>query len=171
MLYAVLLQEREAGLLMATLAADVLVTAAVCRALARILSAENLQQARPKTWLPMSLLTLAILLLGVAPRFLLSHVALERLTTPGLSVWGLGFLLALPWLVGGWLARTPRLFESQADLVHRIVNLDWLYAVLDWVGKRAAAAVGWLGQVGEGEGWFGWSLVFLALALTLLAFR
>lgn len=169
MLYAALLQEREAGLLVVTLAADVLLTAAVWRALAQLLAADD-ARARLRAWLPMGLLALAILLLGVAPRALLSHVALERLATPGLSVWGLGFLLVLPWLVGGWLARTSHLFEAQADLVHRVVHLDWLYVVLGWFGKGLAAAVGWLGRVGEGEGWFGWSLIFLALALAFLAF-
>jgi hypothetical protein len=171
MLYAILLQEREAWLLIAALAADVLVTAAVWTALEKIWTEENLQRPKPTTWLPMGLLALAILVLGVAPGALLSHVALERLTASGLSVWGLGFLLVLPWLVGGWLARTARQIQPQTDLVYRIVNLDWLYAVLGWVGKRVSAAVGWLGLVGEGEGWFGWSLIFLALALTFLAFR
>ncbi len=170
MLYAALLQGREAGLLMVTLLADVLVTAAVWTALAKILTAESYWQPRPKAWLPMGLLALAILLLGVAPGILLSHVDLDRLTTPGVSVWGLGFILVLPWLVGGWVARATRQVQPQADLVHRIVHLDWLYAVLGWVGNRVSGAIGWLGQVGEGEGWFGWSLIFLALALTLLVF-
>jgi hypothetical protein len=39
---------------------------------------------------------------------------------------------------------------------------------LAWVGKRLEGLVFWLGQVGEGGGWWGWALIILALGAIFL---
>jgi hypothetical protein len=89
----------------------------------------------------------------------------------GVSRWGLGLLYVLPWLVGAWLSRASRSVGSLVARIRREVGLDRWFGGLAQVGQRAVTAVYWLGSVGEGEGWWGWALIILALAALFLAGR
>jgi len=86
----------------------------------------------------------------------------------GISAWGMGLLYIVPWLVGIWLASLGLRWRRIAPLVQSIVGLDWLYRALGRLGSVVEGAGYWLGQVGEGEGWWGWALVILALAAIFL---
>jgi len=86
----------------------------------------------------------------------------------GVSAWGMGLLYILPWLVGIWLASVGLRWRRLAPLVQSIVELDWLYRALSRLGNIVEGAGYWLGQVGEGEGWWGWALIVLVLAAIFL---
>jgi len=87
------------------------------------------------------------------------------------SAWGMGLLYILPWLVGIWLASLAARWRRVAPLVQSVVELDWLYRVLGKIGRYLEGAGYWLGQVGEGEGWWGWALIILALGAIFLSGR
>ena len=71
----------------------------------------------------------------------------------------------------GWLARASRHAARHGDSARRLVELDWLYAAAGWLGRQILALVGWLGLVGEGDGWWGWALIILALGGMVFALR
>jgi hypothetical protein len=114
-------------------------------------------------------LAAAILILGVAPGVLAGGLGLSAAETLGVSVWGLGLLYVLPWLLGTWLARFSVKVAHYAEPVGRIVSLDWFFRAGAWVSLRLVGGIHWLGQVGEGEGWWGWALIILALGALLLS--
>jgi hypothetical protein len=83
----------------------------------------------------------------------------------------LGLVFILPWLVGSWLVYVQRRLDDYLDALRRFLELGWLYRALDWLGQRVGSAVYWLGMVGEGEGWWGWALIVLALSAMFLTLR
>ena len=112
-----------------------------------------------------------LILLGIAPGSVAGALDLEPANVPEVSVWGLGLVYVLPWLLGSWLAHTGSQLERYFEHVRQIVSLNWLYRLLDWIGQRLAGASYWLSRVGEGEGWWGWALIILALGAMFLTTR
>jgi hypothetical protein len=112
-------------------------------------------------------LTVSIVLLGLAPGILSSGLDLRTVETEGVSAWGLGLLYLLPWLGGAWLGRFRGLQQRHLERIWDAANLNWFYRGAGWVGQRLVDTVHWLGQVGEGDGWWGWALIILALGVTL----
>ena len=119
--------------------------------------------------LAMLILIVSLFVLGIAPGILSDDLGLKEAEPSGVSVWGLGLVYALPWLLGAWLGRMRGSLGRALDHVHDAVNLDWLVRAAGWAGQRLAGAVHWLGVVGEGDGWWGWVLIILALGVLLLA--
>jgi hypothetical protein len=154
-------------LLIGALLADSFLIAGLVAALLADLSWTGGRRPSPVAFVAMLALVVPLLVLGIMPGVL----NLEFVALPDVSVWGLGFLYVLPWLVGIWLARAGIRLANYWESVYRLVNLDWLYRALAWLGKLLVGAVHWIGQVGEGEGWFGWVLVLLALGIMLLVIR
>ena len=54
------------------------------------------------------------------------------------------------------------------DMARRLLSLDWFYRAASTVGRWLAGAAYWLSQVGEGEGWWGWALIILAVGAVLV---
>jgi hypothetical protein len=169
--YASLLHRREATFLLITLIADSLLTAGLWIAIGNIWKRTIAHQPSATSLLSIVVLSILIVLLGIAPNGLVESVGGNRVAAPEVSVWGLGLIFMLPWLVGGWLARIGSRLENYAGLARSIVDLGWLYGGASWLARHLAGAVGWLGQVGEGEGWWGWALIILALGAMLLNIR
>jgi hypothetical protein len=153
---------------------------------------------RPSALLAVIVLVISILVLGLAPGMLNvdqpgpRSVGLKAADTSGVSAWGLGLLYVLPWLVGAWLARLRRLWagevlkpvaaDGQTTVVHgregralgrigAVINLDWFYRAASWLARGLEGALHWLGQVGEGDGWWGWALIILAVGAILFTAR
>jgi len=169
--YATLLHQRQSALLLVTLLADTLLTAALWLALAETLDRSAARRPGLGGLGSTAVLALLVIVLGVAPNSLIQQVGLNPLTPPDVSVWGLGLIFVLPWLLAGWLARVSSHLEGYALVARQVVDLNWLYAAGSWAGRQVMAAVGWLGQVGEGEGWWGWALIILALGSMALILR
>ncbi len=168
--YAAWLRKGDATLLI-ILAADTFLTAGLWIA-ARAIWAQT-REHRPglAPQLAMLALIFPLLILGIAPGILGEGLWLKAIDTPDVSRWGLGLLYVLPWLLGVWLARTRSSMSDHLASVRVVVNLDWLYRGAGWVGRRLESAGYWLGQVGEGDGWWGWVLIILALGVILLQAR
>lgn len=169
--YAKLLRDGEATLLIVTLIADTVLVSGLWIALGVNLRHSTQRRIPPSAFISMLLLAVTLIVLGVASNAVLANVGLQRLAPAKVSVWGLGFIYLVPWLVGGWLARIGTGWQTYSDLGRRILGLDWLYSSANWVGQRLLSAVGWFGQIGEGEGWWGWTLIILALGAILLILR
>jgi hypothetical protein len=167
--YASLLGEGKAALLLVAVAADALLVAGLWTVARAALKEAGRQRPRLTALLPMLALALSILVLGLAPGVLAGGLSLSATEVPGVSVWGVGFLYVLPWLLGTWLARFSANVAQYVAPLGRIVRLDWFYRAATWVGLRLMGAIFWLGQVGEGEGWWGWALIMLALGAMLLS--
>ena len=119
-------------------------------------------------------LVLALVMWGVAPGRLSTTVGLSPVRSPGVSVWGIGLLYILPWLVGTWLAYAGARRPAYVDRLRHIARrcpVDRLYRAAAWAGARLAGALHWLGQVGEGGGWWGWALIVLAVGVLLAVAR
>jgi hypothetical protein len=170
-LYATLLEDQKTTLLFITLAADTLLAAGLWVALGTIL--KQARDRRPSLAASLAMLPLAILTLATASAShnLVDKFGFKPTNLPDVSVWGLGLVFALPWLLGGWLARVKTRLERYLGLLQRAVDLDWLYDAASQFGRRLAGIVYWLGQVGEGEGWWGWALIVLALGVLFLTAR
>jgi hypothetical protein len=169
--YATLLERGNAAVLLAILLADTLLAAGLWTALRLALKQAAEYRLTPTAFLSLLVLGLLLIVLGIAPGSLTGALELSPITVPEVSVWGLGLVYVLPWLLGIWLARTGSQLERYFEYVRQIVSLDWLYRTVDWIGQRLAAAVYWLGRVGEGEGWWGWALIILALGAIFLNTR
>ena len=168
-LYAHLLHTVSAPYLLVLLAADTLLVAGLPLAIATLWK----KQSRPGAASSLALLALAfpLVLLGIAPGVVERSVGLSSGPLPAVSVWGLGLVVILPWLVGVWLARYGDRAGRILTPLSSVVNLDWFYRAADWVGKRLMGVPYWLGLVGEGDGWWGWALAILALGVAFLAVR
>lgn len=171
LLYADLLSAGRIALLLTTLVADALLAAGLwLTILATLAPAE---EHRPRLGALLSLIALAIplVVLGATPRLVAGRLSLDPGNLPGVSVWGLGLICVLPWLLGAWLARLSGRLAEYMGVVQQAASLDWLFAGAAWLGQRITDAVYWLSRVGEGEGWWGWALIILALGAILLAVR
>ena len=87
------------------------------------------------------------------------------------SVWGLGLIYVLPWLVGSWLARVTGPTKRLLAPVLRLTSLDRVFRATARAGQWLVDAVYWVGSVGEGEGWWAWALIILAVGTLFLAAR
>ena len=149
------------------LVADTLLVAGLGAALAAIWEQSSEHRPRPVALVAMIALTISIVLLGLAPGILSAGLELKAVESAGVSAWGLGFLYFLPWLLGIWLARFRGLQQRHLVRIWDAVSLDWFYRGAAWVGQRLVDIFHWLSQVGEGEGWWGWALIILALGVIL----
>jgi hypothetical protein len=149
------------------LVADTLLTASLCLMLGDILRPQGNRRSTPAAGMAMVAVAIPIIVLGITPQVL----DLEPASIAGIPALGVGLLYALPWLVGVLLAYAGINMGNYADFVGRIFTLDWLYRAVDWMADRVGSAAYWLGQVGEGEGWWGWALIILALGTMLLTIR
>jgi len=169
--YAALLQQGRSALLIAVLLADALLSAALWLALAATLNQSTQHRLGAGRLVATIGLAAFIVALGLAPNLLSTSLAAAPWETPPVSVWGLGLVFVLPWLLGGWLARIGRHVQRYAASAQGILELNWLYAAAGWLGRQIVALVGWLGLVGEGDGWWGWALIVLALGGMVLTLR
>jgi hypothetical protein len=170
-LYATLLDRGEAMLLIAVLAADTFLAAGLWTALRIIWTQAEAHRIRPTPFLAMAALAGSTIALGVAPGSLVDDLGLVGSRAVNVSAWGLGLIFVLPWLLGAWLARFGMQIQSHLQSVGDVMHLDWLARGAAWTGQRLVGAVHWLGQVGEGAGWWGWALIVLALGAILLTAR
>jgi hypothetical protein len=169
--YAALLDRGDAAVLLAMLLADIFLAAGLWAALRLALKEATERRLTPTAFLSLLILGVSLIVLGIAPGSLTGALDLNRANMPEVSVWGLGLVYVLPWLLGSWLAHTGSQLERYFEHVRQIVSLNWLYRTVDWIGQRLAGAIYWLGRVGEGEGWWGWALIILALGAMFLTTR
>jgi hypothetical protein len=169
--YAALLDLGRAPLLLAALTGDLLLAAALWTYVRRAVR----RQADRRFKLPamVSMLALAVLLvaLGISRGIVTEGWGLLPSKTPTVSVWGLGLVYVLPWLLGIWLARSGSGLGRYLHPVRRALRLDWLASGAVWFAERVIGAFYWLGRVGEGAGWWGWALIILALGAVFLTAR
>jgi hypothetical protein len=165
--YGNLLGEGQSITLLGAVLADSFLIAGLIAALTVDLNRVGGRRPSPAAFVGMLALVVPLVVLGVAPGVL----DVEPIAPPDVSVWGLGFLYLLPWLVGAWLARVGIRLAEHGKHIYGIINLDWLYRASAWLGRKFLGALHWVGQVGEGEGWFGWVLVILAVGIVLLIVR
>lgn len=168
--YAVGLKRGDITLVI-MLAADTFLAAGLWIAMVTIFRQARNQRVRGTALLAMLTLIVLVVVLGIAPGILSDDLGLKAAGDSGVSVWGLGLVYVLPWLLGAWLGRMRRPLGRYLARVHAAVNLDWLYRAAGWAGERLAGVIRWLGVVGEGDGWWGWVLITLALGIFLLAAR
>jgi hypothetical protein len=172
-LYATLLDDGKAMLLMGALIADVFLCAGLWSLLSIALKGGRTRRLQiAPTFVMMALAALSIAL-GLAPTRLVGSLGLgtARANKPlGASVWGVGIIFVLPWLLGSWVARTSTGLVGGRHLrsVRNLVSLAWLFRAASWSAQRLANLVHWLGQLGEGEGWWGWALIVLVLGTMYL---
>jgi hypothetical protein len=170
-LYASLLDGSKATLMIVILAADSLLAAGLLAALDTMWMQAKERRIKPAALLSMTTLAIVTIAVGAAPDSLVGSLDLTPSEAPEVSRWGLGLIYLLPWLLGAWLARAGNQIQRYLDMAAKIANLDWFYRAAGWAGQRLVAIVYWLGRVGEGEGWWGWALIIVALAAILLARR
>jgi hypothetical protein len=168
--YAAWLKRGDPSLLL-MLAADTLLVAGLWPALIASWEQSSDSRPRPAALLAMLGLTISTVLLGLAPGILSSGLNLKAVETAGVSAWGLGLLYVLPWLLGVWLARFKGLRSRHLERIWDAVSLNWFYRGVGWAGERLVNILRWLSKVGEGEGWWGWALIVLALGVILFAMR
>ena len=165
-LYAALLKEASPNLLL-VFVADVFALAGFWLVLGLALRRADRRRNASASVLAAGLLVFALLVAGIAP----DGFDLRPTLPAGVSVWGLGLLFILPWLFGAWISRWGSRLADYAPWLRAAVRLDWLYRAASWVGERLVGPLYWLGQVGEGDGWWGWALIILALGAVFLAAR
>ncbi len=157
--------------LVAMLAADIFLSAGLWIAAVTIFRQSRKRPLRWAALLAMLALIILVIVLGIAPGALGDDLGLKTVSASGVSVWGLGLVYVLPWLLGAWLGRMRGSLGRYLARVHAAVNLNWLFHAAGWAGERLAGAIRWLGVVGEGSGWWGWVLITLALGVFLLVAR
>jgi hypothetical protein len=168
--YAAWLKRGDPSLLL-VLAADTLLVAGLWPALAASWEQSREYRPRPAALLAMIGLTVSTVLLGLAPGILSGGLGLKAVDTAEVSVWGLGLLYMLPWLLGVWLARFKGLQQRHLARIWDAASLNWFYRGAGWAGERLVDILRWLSKVGEGEGWWGWALIVLALGVILFTMR
>jgi hypothetical protein len=170
-LYAALLRQGDALALIGALVADTFLVAGLWTAFGHGLMQVGAHRVRPLALVAMLALAFLSLLVGITPGRWVSALGLQPTRPLGVSAWGLGLIYVLPWLVGTWFARVGAYVGEHLSGVGPVISLDWLFRMADWAGQRLVDGVHWLGQVGEGDGWWGWALVLLALGAIFLAVR
>lgn len=168
--YAAWLDRGDPSLLLG-MALDTLLAAGLWAALLAAWQESSQVRPRPAALVAMIALTLSAVLLGLAPGVLSEDLGLGAVEMADVSVWGLGLIYMLPWLLGVWLARFTGFQRDLLDRIWDAVSLEWLYRGAGWAGQRLVGILHWLGRVGEGEGWWGWALIFLALGVILFTVR
>ncbi|HNS50887.1 MAG TPA: hypothetical protein PKO09_06865 [Anaerolineae bacterium] len=118
----------------------------------------------------MGLLSAASIALWLVPS-LWGRLGLPALQPVEISPWGVGILYVLPWLLGAWLAKAVGSVEGFLLHLRRGVSVEGALRPAEWLAEKVLAVVYWVGSVGEGEGWWGWALVVLALGALYLAAR
>jgi hypothetical protein len=166
--YASILGSGERAMLVVALIADALLIVGLWSAFGIVLGLATARRHTLAATLSMAALVVPLVVLGVAPGTLATGFGIESLSARDVSVWGLGFAFLLPWIIGIWLIYVKNRSEAGLDPLWRLVGLGWVYQAADWVGQRLVAAVHWLGLVGEGDGWWGWALIILALGAMFL---
>jgi hypothetical protein len=166
--YAVGLKRGDVSLLI-LLAADTFLAAGLWIGATTIFGQARRQRISGAALVAMLALVIPLVVWGIAPGVLSDELGMGTAEASGVSAWGLGLVYALPWLLGAWLGRVRRSLEHFTLRIHNAANLDWLYRAAGWAGDRLAGIVRWLGIVGEGDGWWGWVLIVLALGVFLLA--
>jgi hypothetical protein len=169
--YGQILNRGQGLLLLLAMAADVLLSASIWTALRTSIQTAPHRRVRAASQISMIVLALPLLLWGLAPGTLARGSGLTAAQAPDVSPWGLGLLYILPWLVGAWLAYNTAHWSDRLERLRRLTQSDWPYRAATWVGSRLVAGGYWLGQVGEGEGWWGWALILLALGALFLTAR
>jgi hypothetical protein len=164
-LYAGLLHGGNSGLL-ALLLADTMLAAGLWLGLRSLFT--PVRRPRPLALVGMLFLAAVLLLAGLGGG---ASLGWQAVRIDGVSRWGMGLLYILPWLVGIWLASLAARWRKVAPLVQSAVRLDWLYRAAGKLGGYLEGAGYWLGQVGEGDGWWGWALIILALGAIFLSGR
>ncbi len=168
--YGALLREGNARTLLVVLVADTLLVAGLGLAFRRFLQRAD-QSVRASFVIAGFVFDILLVIIGIASGSLSKRLSIEPVPGPGVSVWGLGLVYGLPWLVGGWLAYAGRRWKRILAHGQRIVGLDWLFEGASWLGRQVVHGLHWLSQVGEGEGWLGWALIFLSLGAILFLAR
>ena len=168
--YAAWLKRGDPALLLVLLA-DTLLVAGLWPALTASWEQGRDSRPRPGALLAMLGLTVSSVLLGLAPGILTSGLGLQAVETGGVSAWGLGLIYALPWLLGIWLGRFKGLRSRHLERVWDAVSLNWFYRGVSWAGDSLVNMLRWLSKVGEGDGWWGWALIVLALGVILFTMR
>jgi hypothetical protein len=166
--YAALLKKGQSSLLIAAILADSLLAAGLWTAMGRALRSAGDHRPRLSALLSMIVLDGLLFWFGVAPAKLAGGFGLGLSQVPDVSVWGLGLVYGLPWLIGAWLSRVGMRLGRGLDYMQSLVRLEWLYRIATQLAQRLAAVVYWLSMVGEGEGWWGWALIILALGTLFL---
>jgi hypothetical protein len=164
-LYVALLRSGNSGLL-TLLLADAMLAAGLWLGLRSLFA--QMRRPRPLALLAMLFLAAVLLLAGLGGG---ERLGWHAVRIRDVSAWGMGLLYLLPWLVGIWLASLAARWRKVASLVHSLLRLDWLDGAASRMGRYLEGAGYWLSQVGEGEGWWGWALIILALGAIFLSGR
>jgi hypothetical protein len=170
-LYGTLLGKGDALALLAVLVADTALAAGLWVVFQRALQQVGESWPKPSAVLAMLALTILLIAIGSVPSSLIDALSLKPAPPLNVSVWGLGLIYALPWLLGGWLARVRSRPRRVLESVRHILSLDWFFQGAGWAGQRFVGGLHWLGQVGEGDGWWGWALIILAVGTMFLLAR
>jgi len=169
-MYGGLMQERRATLLLALLVADSLLVAGLWAASKSVLKQADAKRPQAAALLAMLALAVLLVLIGILPQKLAGGLGLPAQAAK-VSVWGLGLIYVLPWLVGSWLARVTGPTKRLLAPVLRLTSLDRVFRATARAGQWLVDAVYWVGSVGEGEGWWAWALIILAVGTLFLAAR
>ncbi len=171
--YGGILGRGQVALLLIVLLSDSLLIAGLWTAFRTLLENKDGRVSVGKLT-AMLALVFALVVWGVAPGRLSETVGLSSVRSPGVSAWGIGLLYILPWLTGTWLAYVGARRPAYPDRLRHIARscpVDRLYRAVAWAGAQLTGAVYWLGQVGEGGGWWGWALIVLAVGVLLSVAR
>ncbi|MFC2015358.1 hypothetical protein ACFLUM_00295, partial [Chloroflexota bacterium] len=104
--YAALMDMGRAPLLLATLVGDLLLVAALYVHLRKAIRQRKVHRLRLPALVGMFALAALVIILGISPGVVTDSWGFQTSESPNASVWGLGLVYVLPWLLGIWLARS-----------------------------------------------------------------
>jgi hypothetical protein len=170
-LYGRLLETSEAAQLVLVMIADTLLIAGLWMVFRQ--SLDQASQRRPGAAALVAMASFAVLMvvIGVSPGLVTTSLGQAPIAEVGVSVLGLGLIYVLPWVLGFWLARAGIYQSPYLGYVRDALSLDWLFRAGSWIGQQFGTGIYWLGRVGEGDGWWGWALIILALGAIFLSSR
>ncbi|HNT53933.1 MAG TPA: hypothetical protein PKG95_04425, partial [Anaerolineaceae bacterium] len=114
------------------------------------------------------LLVIADILIGIwgGPDFFTLGVWWAAVIATGLiGILVVGNHLLRPFRQAGWLVALGR---QIVNLLSKIISLTWFYRLLEWLYHQLGKIVRFLSLIFEGDGGVLWTLVFLALLITLI---